>query len=738
MVGKRSVTIVAAGALLFGSGGTALADEGVRGANTALVEVYVHDQADVDNVVANFDAAEYKRVERDAIVLNVDTDARERAQLRRMGFKIGRTIEDAKTRAAVAAERDQLAAVEDLAGDLAQNGPPRGSAKLEGRSVVPTPGETVIQRANTFTDVVGPTATRTQARFLYVEAHNKGVVQSGNNNAPGGPAGSGRTLAVSYKVGDGEYSEPETMGVFRDNDVNPDVYMYHRQLIRLPAELASVPAEQISVRVAAVATDGSTTSTDTFPVTEWLGNSLPPHADGYLQEFFTRYQDPTENRAQLDALAAQYPELVTAVNLPNLTNGYQRKSAAIMAGTSDIGSAPSAVYGDKVVDTSGEITEAQPVASIPYTAPAGQRVRAIVDAIPSGETDFILRVRSPTGQILQTVDTGFSPEQITRTLTTPGTYTFEILGFQGALGDFTFTIEPEVSSAAQAQSTAVVLAAHEYGQLGGNDITAEFKNPGAGDSPLSVAVAGKGITVNLATDNTGALTSTAADVVAAINATPEAAALVTATTYRGNAGAGIAPARAKVNLDDFLDAPGHVERGPFQMRVYRIGAHRDGSKVGVFLYCQQHAREWTTGLACVETAERLVKNYATDPETKTLLDNVEVFILPNVNPDGGHYSMYDNNAQRRNMTNHCTDTVFTDPAARNAWGVDLNRNNSEYTLFDGYFGASSSCTSDVYAGPSEVSEPEIKNEHWVVDNFPNIKFANNVHSYGGYFMWAPG
>ena len=25
-----------------------------------------------------------------------------------------------------------------------------------------------------------------------------------------------------------------------------------------------------------------------------------------------------------------------------------------------------------------------------------------------------------------------------------------------------------------------------------------------------------------------------------------------------------------------------------------------------------------------------------------------------------------------------------------------------------------------------------------MDTFPNIKFANNIHSYGGYFMWAPG
>jgi hypothetical protein len=81
---------------------------------------------------------------------------------------------------------------------------------------------------------------------------------------------------------------------------------------------------------------------------------------------------------------------------------------------------------------------------------------------------------------------------------------------------------------------------------------------------------------------------------------------------------------------------------------------------------------------------------------------------------------------------------FNDSAARNAWGVDLNRNNTFGTLFDGYIGASTSCVSDVFAGTAEASEPEIKNELWVADTFKNIKFSNNIHSFGGYFMWAPG
>ena len=42
--------------------------------------------------------------------------------------------------------------------------------------------------------------------------------------------------------------------------------------------------------------------------------------------------DPTENRADLDALAAANPNLMSVVNLPEKTSGYQRKSQAIMSG----------------------------------------------------------------------------------------------------------------------------------------------------------------------------------------------------------------------------------------------------------------------------------------------------------------------------------------------------------------------------------------------------------------------
>jgi hypothetical protein len=105
-----------------------------------------------------------------------------------------------------------------------------------------------------------------------------------------------------------------------------------------------------------------------------------------------------------------------------------------------------APLGAPLIDTKGEITAAQPIAKIPFTGTAGQTIRAIVDAIPSGSTDFILTLKDPAGNIMQQVDTGTSPEVVVQTLPTAGTYTFEVSGFAGDLGDFTFKVQPVLGS----------------------------------------------------------------------------------------------------------------------------------------------------------------------------------------------------------------------------------------------------------------------------------------------------
>src|SRR5687767_13773230 len=107
------------------------------------------------------------------------------------------------------------------------------------------------------------------------------------------------------------------MARFIDIDPTPDEYLFQRLLVHLPAAQAALPASQLTVRVAA-----ASGAIDTFKVTEWLGTALPPNAAGYQKGFFNRYQDPTENRNKLDALTAEFGNLMTKVDLPHLTNGY--------------------------------------------------------------------------------------------------------------------------------------------------------------------------------------------------------------------------------------------------------------------------------------------------------------------------------------------------------------------------------------------------------------------------------
>ena len=226
---------------------------------------------------------------------------------------------------------------------------------------------------------------------------------------------------------------------------------------------------------------------------------------------------------------------------------------------------------------------------------------------------------------------------------------------------------------------AVVMSSAAWGHEGGNGITVEFVNRPGADLPLSVEVNGKAIRVLLAKNAAGALASTAAQVAAALE-TQSQGLIDRAHPYRTNAGTGDrAATAAPIALTDFLDqkragAPaGDPPRGPNTVRALRIGKFRDGSKPGVLIQANDHAREWVPITITLETAERLVRNYATDPETKKIVDNTDLFLIPSNNPDGANYSFYNFASQRRNMTNHCPDDN-ADPARRNAWGVDLNRN----------------------------------------------------------------
>ena len=157
---------------------------------------------------------------------------------------------------------------------------------------MPTPGRTVIQRANKFTNYAGT--------FLYVEAHNKDIVRT----APGP-----QRLHAARRWRCRSRARPATTArrprcrASSTPIPTPDEYLYNKVLVRLTAEQAAIPASQLTVRVAA-----SNGTDDTYKVTEWLGTALPPHVAGYQQGFFSRYQDPTENRAAARQAGHRVPE----------------------------------------------------------------------------------------------------------------------------------------------------------------------------------------------------------------------------------------------------------------------------------------------------------------------------------------------------------------------------------------------------------------------------------------------
>ena len=115
-----------------------------------------------------------------------------------------------------------------------------------------------------------------------------------------------------------------------------------------------------------------------------------------------------------------------------------------------------------------------------------------------------------------------------------------------------------VGSAPDTQAAAAALAEFGEGASGfrvtakaagaaGNKISVALVDPKANDSALAITVAGQAITIKLATDNAGAITTTATQLVTALNADAGASKLVAgAITGAGGGKVAVAPATALV------------------------------------------------------------------------------------------------------------------------------------------------------------------------------------------------
>ncbi|MFY9345924.1 MAG: M14 family zinc carboxypeptidase [Planctomycetota bacterium] len=185
------------------------------------------------------------------------------------------------------------------------------------------------------------------------------------------------------------------------------------------------------------------------------------------------------------------------------------------------------------------------------------------------------------------------------------------------------------------------------------------------------------------------------------------------------------PTRAqKVNLSTL---PGgvltHEGRPIYALKVSDNVAASEDEPAIVFA-AQHHARELNSPHMVIRAMQRVLADYATDPQIQATVDGYELWFVPMVNPDGVNHvwNVYD--MWRKNRRNNGT-----------SFGVDLNRN---YPFLWGLCGASTSPSSDTYRGPSAGSEPETQvMRNLIATVRPEIYL--DVHSSGRDVlrMWAP-
>ncbi len=157
---------------------------------------------------------------------------------------------------------------------------------------------------------------------------------------------------------------------------------------------------------------------------------------------------------------------------------------------------------------------------------------------------------------------------------------------------------------------------------------------------------------------------------------------------------------------------GESLRGRTVWGIRISGLNGPGDKPGILINGCQHAREWITVMTSMYTADRLIRDYDSDPMIHDLVDNMEFIIVPIVNPDGYRYTWTNNRMWRKNR--------------RSNYGVDLNRN---WGYHWGEGGSSGSTSSEIYRGEAPFSEPETQILRDLAITYGNIRYHMDIHSY---------
>jgi len=159
------------------------------------------------------------------------------------------------------------------------------------------------------------------------------------------------------------------------------------------------------------------------------------------------------------------------------------------------------------------------------------------------------------------------------------------------------------------------------------------------------------------------------------------------------------------------------------MKVMKISTGGTGNKPSVWLDGGIHAREWVSPATVTFIANKLIEESIRGGKEYKLVNSVNWYIVPNMNPDGYEYSMTRDRMWRKTRS---SDGSFAATVLR-CLGTDPNR-NWEYQW--GGKGTSSNPCSQIYRGPKAASEPEVfSTQNYIYAKKDEFKLFLTFHSY---------
>ncbi len=184
----------------------------------------------------------------------------------------------------------------------------------------------------------------------------------------------------------------------------------------------------------------------------------------------------------------------------------------------------------------------------------------------------------------------------------------------------------------------------------------------------------------------------------------------------------------------------------------KIGKGSGSMRPGIYFLGGVHAREWGSPDILLNFVQQLTQAYQnhtgvtigsktfTAAKIKKFVEEKDIYVFPQANPDGRQHSMTAVPMWRKNRR-----PAPAGHSSASCVGVDINRNYDFMWNFPQFFdpaapiaNSTDPCDANVYIGPSAASEPETQNAVWMFETFSQVRYFIDVHSYSESILYTWG